>query len=840
MGHALETWSDATARYWALSGKVGQATLSGKFAKFRMKPVLGETFMPLGCVILEGGGNVELRAWKAFGQWINIIRRALPAPDPPEHARYAARKIVNFIQGKDTLSMKVMEDLDATERWSLVEECALLVLSFLKRAVSGAQFCMLTERVRRFAERALQKGLEYSRRATHKWLSQALKDIALLPDVALVSLGEIIRQCFVKLAISTQSLSQLLVLLGKKNGGSRTIAILHTTYRLTMRLVATHSSQWDVKFAGKWDSALKGNSALRAHVARAMGIELAHSEGQFVIHFLWDMRKFYDSIKAHLLIPQLVARGYPLEILVLGTLTHKSPRCLQVRNSFSKITTGCASSILAGCPQSCSWARGLLFEFVRALGYVVPGSVCEEHIDDLSQFVTNKSRMQLFHDAAKIGRAVKMGTAELGLTLSCKSTLLANDKSLGKLIVSHLENDGVPICLGTAATDLGIETTAGKRRCAASQWKRIWKGRRRAKRVHRLCKMNSEAHKLTMTGIHPVQIYGHTAQGASKAQVDAMCRNLKLGTVLGKTQACPITTVAWFFGVKRVPQTAARVEQISEWITMWRNSDVDTRRRIRRFWRKKAPMLAGNPRRWNQATGPISATICSLLEAGWKPSSPGFWLSPHGSATLDGALFNKAQIIDSFSSDMEMQTWKAAARHSSSSGLERGVITDFAKKARSQLIKEGHFTAARALDFLVCGAINEPHLPAGWFYSQSISLRTLCSEGSCHHRSSFVCPRSFATRDWLPVSELAECNEVKMWESVDFSVCAKNHVLFASDGSGRSRKIPQSLRQVAFGVATFGMHIGNDTSFSLQQTGYLGGQVPGKQTVPRAELWANS
>ena len=195
--------------------------------------------------------------------------------------------------------------------------------------------------------------------------------------------------------------------------------------------------------------------------------------------------------------------------------------------------------------------------------------------------------------------------------------------------------------------------------------------RRRAERVNRLCKMNSEAQKLTMTGIHPVQIYGHTAQGASNAQVDAMCRNLKLGTVLGKTQACPITTVAWFFGVKRVPQTAARVEQISEWISMWRNCNVDTRRRIRRFGRKKAPVLAGNPRRWNQATGPISATICSVLEAGWKPSSPGFWQSQDGSATLDGALFNKAQIIDSFFSDMEMQTWKAATRHSSSSGLEK-------------------------------------------------------------------------------------------------------------------------------------------------------------------------
>ena len=101
--------------------------------------------------------------------------------------------------------------------------------------------------------------------------------------------------------------------------------------------------------------------------------------------------------------------------------------------------------------------------------------------------------------------------------------------------------------------------------------------------------MNSEAQKLTMTGIHPVQIYGHTAQGASNAQVDAMCRNLKLGTVLGKTQACPITTVAWFFGVKRVPQTAGRVEQISEWISMWRNFNVDTRRRIRQILEEKGP-----------------------------------------------------------------------------------------------------------------------------------------------------------------------------------------------------------------------------------------------------------
>ena len=74
-----------------------------------------------------------------------------------------------------------------------------------------------------------------------------------------------------------------------------------------------------------------------------------------------------------------------------------------------------------------------------------------------TQFVTNTSRIQLFQDAALIGKAVNDGT------LSCKSTLLANDKSLGKLIVGHLGEEGVPICLGTSATDLGIETEAGKK-----------------------------------------------------------------------------------------------------------------------------------------------------------------------------------------------------------------------------------------------------------------------------------------------------------------------------------------------------------------------------------------
>ena len=57
----------------------------------------------------------------------------------------------------------------------MVEESSSMVLPLLKREGVGAQSQALSERVRKLSDRALQIGLECSRHATHKWLSQALK-----------------------------------------------------------------------------------------------------------------------------------------------------------------------------------------------------------------------------------------------------------------------------------------------------------------------------------------------------------------------------------------------------------------------------------------------------------------------------------------------------------------------------------------------------------------------------------------------------------------------------------------------------------------------------------------
>ena len=195
-----------------------------------------------------------------------------------------------------------------------------------------------------------------------------------------------------------------------------------------------------------------------------------------------------------------------------------------------------------------------------------------------------------------------------------------------------------------------------------------------------------------------------------------------------------------------------------------------------------------------------------------------------------------------------MHMWEKAARHPLSTGMEKAITTDFAKKARSRLIKAGIFMAARAMDFLVCGAINEPHLPEDGSIPNQFSPFSLRPENRGHQEArtmgmsrkqsvnhthmkdsdhlvtlaqefwdtdQVLFARGLLPRDWLPASELAECSEVRMWERSGFQKSASNNVLIASDGSGGSRETPKSVRQVAFVVATFSLQTLSDTSFKL-------------------------
>ena len=116
-----------------------------------------------------------------------------------------------------------------------------------------------------------------------------------------------------------------------------------------------------------------------------------------VLHFLWDLKKFYDSIRTAVLVPRLVDLGYPEEVLVLGLLAHKAPRVLQVGLCASEVISGTGRSIVAGCLQSCSWARGLLHELMRRLSTGRPRviSKSDEHVDDSSHVLAGDDKAEV-------------------------------------------------------------------------------------------------------------------------------------------------------------------------------------------------------------------------------------------------------------------------------------------------------------------------------------------------------------------------------------------------------------------------------------------------------------
>ena len=112
--------------------------------------------MPLRCVILDGGGNADLRH----------DPQSVPKFSHSRTRVVCRQENCHFIEGGDTLSKKVMEDLSSAEHKSVIDESSSIVFSLLKCECVGDHCQTLSERVRRLCERVLQKGLECSRRAT--------------------------------------------------------------------------------------------------------------------------------------------------------------------------------------------------------------------------------------------------------------------------------------------------------------------------------------------------------------------------------------------------------------------------------------------------------------------------------------------------------------------------------------------------------------------------------------------------------------------------------------------------------------------------------------------------
>ena len=109
---------------------------------------------------------------------------------------------------------------------------------------------------------------------------------------------------------------------------------------------------------------------------------------------------------------------------------------------------------------------------------------------------------------------------------------------------------------------------------------------------------------------------------------------------------------------------------------------------------------------WDNVTGPMGATIATLLQLGWTPSQPDKWLHSLGNQLLQVNYHHSGNhnLLKEVARCAEEQCWAEACLHYSGSGLEKAIPSlQAARSAWRKFLREDREADAKALEAAVCG-----------------------------------------------------------------------------------------------------------------------------------------
>lgn len=265
--------------------------------------------------------------------------------------------------------------------------------------------------------------------------------------------------------------------------------------------------------------------------------------------------------------------------------------------------------------------------------------------------------------------------------------------------------------------------------------------------------------------------------------------------------------------------------------------------------------------------GPIGATIATLQDANWTPNTPTKWLSP-GKTNIANFMhepgISKHQVLYEFAERIEAGVWKEAASSHNGAGLELGTpqFTPLSK-AYSYLIKHDHFEEAIALETLLTNRCwsGERKLQSGIMVEEEEATCDACGELETDLHKHYQCKVNRSIQHWavsktnqykdraaeeqdnkclwhrgiLPASMTSgkvgwiDSESCQATVRGEFDELLRRTKTAGSDGGANESSQPHT-RTAAAGAAV--------VDKSTREVAILFSQVPGPQTVPRAELWA--
>ena len=668
-----------------------------------------------------------------------------------------------------------------------------------------------------------------------------------LPDAALDDLGQIFYMCFINLALPDTLLDHYLSAIPKKEPGThRLIVVLASMLRLLLgMLTRTFVRPWDAEYSSPHDTAAPGK---RADVMVGLRHALQAADRILGLHtamVLWDLEAFYDNVDVPTLIRQCRRWHFPLPVLALALQCHMAPRRIRCGKGVSRALRP-ARGILAGCSTSTSCSRAQLRN--AASDQVVD---THQHVDDMAMLHSAPTKRILFKKIKQAAGRFTERVRWLRLTVSRpskgarpKTKVLSSCPRVGRAIVRELARLQVQAEYVRSADDLGIGTSGGPRRTMTTMQRRQATGMARARRLRILAALTMRARTMYIPGVRSVQLYGHFAQGLTPSQMVALRRAALVA--MGLPTAVPNAHALFALLDQTDPVVHIATQQLFMWLLIWNAASTIQREQLAQAWRIVAPRISNQPSntRWRSAADPMTATITTLLDWGFDPCRPDHWKHGEHSLRMDGPPEVRGAAYRIVKDVCARRMW-TLDHGPASEGLEYGPPSLIpAQQVAKQLKKESRFEELRILYKVVTGAYWKtsqlcphcscPETPEHKYYGCDYLDRY---EDPHQHilKTRGTRPQQGAGclyyRGLVPWRDWHRPCEPQAVQTDNYTNMLATANIVAGDGGGAPPGVPKPAQRVATGMALLRVH--NNQLLEWAVAAYT---VPGRQTVPRAEL----
>ena len=298
-----------------------------------------------------------------------------------------------------------------------------------------------------------------------------------------------------------------------------------------------------------------------------------------------------------------------------------------------------------------------------------------QHIDDVCQRTIGSDPSDVATRCLRAGLAFAEAVEGRGLAIAPKSVVVSNLPKLAGFVARELREAGYEVTAAQSTEMLGVRTQLDASRNLTTARNR-WTGfKSRVSRISMLSKVTKQAAKLFSSHVS-MATYGDASIGTDPMQQKLLMQAGSKAAGRFGFQACPTTVCA--IALRELPSVRP-VRKLFAWWLRWFGEiqqDVSLVAKLSEAWSSWRDTFRKltSKERWKAVNGPSQAIMAHMLDWGWSPVYPSWWVKPPcESATVGLSAASDALLLMQVTEAAEQHEWTKAAQHDGSEGLEGGT-----------------------------------------------------------------------------------------------------------------------------------------------------------------------